>query len=74
MIKLFTWLTKYLLFQWKHYDEASVERLFQILESMDRFDVIDDNKQKILEDMKVADNLLKVKVRLLLCTVYTELY
>ena len=39
---------------------------------MDRFDVIDDNKQKILEDMKVADNLLKVKVRLLLCTVYTE--
>jgi len=52
---------KQFLEQWKHHDEATVAKLFEILETLDRYDVIDDNKQRILEDVKTAENLLKVK-------------
>ena len=47
---------------WKKNETSTIRRLFDYLEDIDRFDVIDDNKEKIKEDIAVADAIAREKV------------
>jgi len=50
-----------LLDQWKHCPNATIHNLLQFLAGMERYDIIDDNIYKIIEDVKYADTLLQKK-------------
>ena len=51
---------------WKKSETSTIRRLFDYLEEIDRFDVIDDNKEKIEEDIALADSIAREKVLLYL--------
>jgi len=53
--------TKELLTQWKKTTNVNIEIFFQYLETIDRFDVIDDNKKNIKEDIAFANKIAKEK-------------
>eukprot|EP00088_Acartia_fossae_P067316 TRINITY_DN839_c0_g1_i4.p1 TRINITY_DN839_c0_g1~~TRINITY_DN839_c0_g1_i4.p1 ORF type:complete len:289 (-),score=59.59 TRINITY_DN839_c0_g1_i4:485-1351(-) len=52
---------KLLLEEWKRFEDTTIVNLLKILETMERFDVIDDNCEMIKCDMQAADKLLKEK-------------
>ena len=47
---------------WKKSETSTISQLFSYLEEIDRFDVIDDNRQKIKEDIAHADTIAREKV------------
>ena len=47
---------------WKKSETSTIRQLFSYLEEIDRFDVIDDNRQKIKEDIAHADTIAREKV------------
>lgn len=47
---------------WKKSETSTIRQLFSYLEEIDRFDVIEDNKEKIKEDVAHADAVAREKV------------
>jgi myeloid differentiation primary response protein MyD88 len=53
--------TKELFTQWKKTSDVKIETLFEYLEVIDRFDVIDDNKENVKKDIAFAYKIAEEK-------------